>query len=231
MPRGGGRFRGQSRPGTTSIGASPTSVFCWAIARPLLELTRLPEHLPPIGRWSSPSGEQISDLAADKFLAFCAPSLPAVAQRPLDFDTFGQARCQTRSSSLGPDGLPYWMWIADGESGSRILYRAYQDLLRCIPPSSSAGCTVSPLLAHATHHFVEHSPQAGTSGGARCASGSTRCHAGPRHAHQRLEELSPTHISRLLGDSVPAVVLFDIRSAYPSVEPRAEFVFAWEAFR
>lgn len=79
-------------------------------------------------------GADIKDVAAGRLLSRCASS-PLVAAMPLELGELAAVIRHTRTSSPGPDGLPYSVWTSAGDPGVRLFHRAYSALLNSVPPA------------------------------------------------------------------------------------------------
>lgn len=192
----------------------------------------LAEHWAPIFNHS----DDISDVSAHHFLSNCCASPQVAALRPLDFDAFCHAIGHTRASSPGPDGLPYSVWDAAGDAGKRILDQAYQDLLRGFPPppdfnrslvvyipkelDHASPARVRPItLSNTSHKLLAKAIKATLEKVAEITVHPAQRGFMPGRGmlDNVFEALAPMHVARLLEASAPAIVLFDIRSAFPSV--------------
>lgn len=194
-------------------------------------------------QWAPGAGEDISDSATRRLREQCVPPCLVAEMRPLDAGAFSEAIRRTRGSSSGPDGLPDSVWTATGDSGCRVLYQAYLDLLRGVLTPSDIKRS---LVVH-TPKELDYStcgiPSAAP-GPAGPISLSTTCHELlakainatleqvaeiVEHLVQRgfvpgrgrmtnvFEGLAPMYTASLLKGTGPMTVLFDIRFAFPGV--------------
>lgn len=149
----------------------------------------------------------------------------------------------TRASSPGPDGLPYSVWDVAGDAGRRILFQAYQDLRRGVPPAcdfnrslvvyilkeldhstpglpSASPARVRPItLSNTSHKLLANAIYATLERFVELAVHPAQCGVMPGRGmlDSVFEALAPMHIARLLEASAPATALFGIRSAFPSI--------------
>lgn len=128
--------------------------------------------------------------------------------QPLDFDTFARL---TRNPSPGPDGLPYSVWAATGESGCRMLYQACLEFMAfALHPTSSAASWLR------TGPDPSPSPTLATSSSRRQVT--RRLSRSPNLSSTRASAVVPGRgMIANIFEAVQAVVLFDIRAAFPSV--------------
>lgn len=122
-------------------------------------------HLPP-SYWVSAFDERARPSLGDSLGGGDVPfTLLLVSRRlcalqPLNFGEFCKTVAHTRNSSPGPDGVPYSVLCAAGESGCRILYRAYRDLLSGVLPPAEFNRSLIVYIPKELDHSTPGIPSA-----------------------------------------------------------------------